>query len=408
MVTRCDIIIIMIRIAQTDFVSPIERSAHDSTIYLDYAATTPTDPEVATAMLPFLTGSGSLGNASSIHRYGREARAAIDEARDSVAQLIHADYSELYFTGSGTESDNLALIGTLTAAPPERNHLVTTAIEHHAVLHSADHLRKRGYEVTIVPVDRDGLVSLEALSEAVTVRTALVSVMHANNEIGTIQPVADIARIAHERGAKFHTDAVQTVGLLPVDVNAISCDLLTLSAHKIYGPKGIGALYIRQGTKVSPTIYGGAQEREKRAGTENVAGIVGFGRAAQLTVQRQATDAATLVVLRDRFIADLHAAIPGLCLNGHPTLRLPNSVNVSIPGVEGPTLLMSLDRLGVAASSGSACSSGSIEPSHVLKAIGLPDALASSGIRFTLGRATTEAELQRTVAILAEIVSRIS
>ncbi len=396
----------MISISQTDSVAPIKNAAEDSTIYLDYAATTPTDPDVAAAMLPFLSGAGSLGNASSIHRYGREARAAIDDARDAVAQLIHADYSELYFTGTGTESDNLALIGALSGATPERNHLVTTAIEHHAVLHTANFLRKQGYEVTIVPVDRDGLISLDSLAEAVTERTALVSVMHANNEIGTIQPIADISRIAHARGAKFHTDAVQTVGLLPVDVNAIGCDLLTLSAHKIYGPKGIGALYIRQGTKVSPTIHGGAQEREKRAGTENVAGIVGFGHAAQLTAQRREADAAKLVVLRDRFIADLCAAIPGLCLNGHPTVRLPNNVNVSISGVEGPTLLMSLDRLGVAASSGSACSSGSIEPSHVLKAIGLPDTLASSGIRFTLGRSTTQAELQRTVAILAQIVSR--
>ncbi|HLK57770.1 MAG TPA: IscS subfamily cysteine desulfurase [Chthonomonadaceae bacterium] len=376
-------------------------------IYLDYAATTPTDPDVAQAMLPYLTGLASYGNASSIHRYGREARAAVDEARDAVAALIHADYAEVYFTGSGTEADNLALIGTLLAAPPERNHLVITSIEHHAILHSAHFLQSKGYEVTTVPVDREGLVSPEDVAAALTDRTALVSVMHANNEIGTIQPIAEIARIAHARGAKFHTDAVQTVGMLPVHVRDLECDLLSLSAHKLYGPKGIGALYIRPGTKVSPILHGGAQEREKRAGTENVAAIVGFGRAAQLTSERKAEDAARLTALRTDFLTQLQAAIPGLRLNGHPTLRLPNNLNVSVEGVEGTTLLMNLDQKGVAASSGSACSSGSIEPSHVLKAIGLPDALASSGVRFTLGRTTTAADLQSVTQIFSEIVNRL-
>jgi len=383
-------------------------SANDLPIYLDHAATTPTDPEVAAAMLPYLGGPASYGNPSSIHRYGRAARAAVDAARDAVAALIQADYSEIYFTGSGTEADNLALIGTMLAAPPERNHLVTTAMEHHAVLHTAHFLQEQGYAVTIVPVDSDGLVSPEAVAEAITDQTALVSVMHANNEIGTIQPIAEIARLAHARGAKFHTDAVQTAGLLPIAVRALDCDLLTLSAHKIYGPKGIGALYIRQGTKVSPILHGGAQEREKRAGTENVAAIVGFGRAAQLTRERRAADAARLTALRDRFLALLRQAVPGLRLNGHPTLRLPNNVNVSVEGAAGATLLMSLDRLGVAASSGSACSSGSIEPSHVLKAIGLPDSLASSGVRFTLGRGTTEAELERAADLFAQAVRRFS
>jgi cysteine desulfurase len=376
-------------------------------MYLDYAATTPTDPEVVAAMLPYLTGAASYGNASSIHRYGREARVAIDAARDAVAALIQADYSEIYFTGSGTEADNLALIGTMLAAPPGRNHLVTTTIEHHAILHTARFLQTLGYEVTLIPVDSQGLICLDRIAEAITDRTALVSVMHANNEIGTVQPIAEIAQLAHARGAKFHTDAVQTVGMLPVEVRELDCDLLSLSAHKIYGPKGVGALMIRQGTKVSPILHGGAQEREKRAGTENVPAIVGFGQAAELAAERREADATRLTMLRDRFLAALREAVPDLRLNGHPTLRLPNNVNVSVEGVSGQALLMNLDRLGVAASSGSACSSGSIEPSHVLAALGLPDALASGGVRFSLGRATTEAELDCTAARFAEIVHRL-
>ena len=379
----------------------------DNTIYLDYAATTPTDPEVFEAMLPYLSGPLAFGNASSIHRAGRAGRAAMDAAREQIARLLNADFAEIYFTGSGTESDNLALIGTLWAAPPERSHLVTTAFEHHAVLHSAHFLQSQKYAVTAVSPDCDGLISPETIAEALTDNTALVSVMHANNEIGTIQPIAEIAKIAHNRGAKFHTDAVQTAALLPLDVRGLDCDLLTLSAHKIYGPKGIGALYIRQGTKVSPLIHGGAQEREKRAGTENVAAIVGFGKAAELTMQRRDADAAQIQVVRDRFLSLLHDQIPGVRLNGHATQRLANNVNVSVEGAEGATLLMNLDRFGVAASSGSACSSGSIEPSHVLKAIGLTDALASSGVRFSLGRHTTQAEIERAATVFAEVTTRL-
>ena len=385
-------------------------NAAELPIYLDHAATTPTDPQVLEAMLPYLSGPGSTGNASSIHRYGREARAAVDEARERVAHLIGADYAELYFTGSGTESDNLALIGTLFAAPPQRNHLVTTSIEHHAVLHSAHFLKTRGYEVTIVGVDSDGLVSPQAVADVITDRTALVSVMHANNEIGTIQPIQEIARIAHERGAKFHTDAVQTAGQLPLDVRELDCDLLTFCAHKMYGPKGIGALYIKPGTKVSPILHGGAQEREKRAGTENVAAIVGFGSAAQILQSRPDANAERerLTLLRDAFLARLRTALPDLRLNGHPMLRLPNNVNVSLGDVEGPTLLMNLDRQGVAAASGAACSSGSIEPSHVLKALGLPDDLAASGVRFTLGKDTTRDELHRAANIFIGIAQRLT
>jgi cysteine desulfurase len=378
-------------------------------IYLDHAATTPTDPQVLEAMLPYLSGPGSYGNASSIHRYGRTARAAVDEARERVAALIGADYAELYFTGSGTESDNLAVIGTLQAAPPQRNHLVTTSIEHHAVLHAAHFLQTQNYEVTVVGVDSDGLVSSQAVADAITDRTALVSVMHANNEIGTLQPIKEIAGIAHARGAKFHTDAVQTAGQVSLDVYELDCDLLTFCAHKMYGPKGVGALYIKPGTKVSPILHGGAQEREKRAGTENVAAIVGFGKAAQLLQSRPNRDAdrEQMTLLRDAFLARLRTALPDLRLNGHPMLRLPNNVNVSVPGVEGPTLLMNLDRHGVAASSGSACSSGSIEPSHVLKAIGLTDDLASSGVRFTLGKDTTPEELSQAADIFISIIQRL-
>lgn len=379
----------------------------DLPIYLDHAATTPLDPAVLDAMLPYLTGTGSYGNASSIHRYGRDARAAVDEAREAIALLIGADYSEIYFTGSGTEADNLALIGTMYAAPVEKNHLVTTAIEHHAVLHAAHFLQTHGYEVTIVGVDENGLVSPQAIADAMTDRTALVSVMHANNEIGTLQPIEQIAPLVHERGVVFHTDAVQTAGLLPIDVKELGCDLLTLCAHKMYGPKGVGALYIRQGTKVAPILHGGAQEREKRAGTENVAAIAGFGHTAKLALANRKQEAQRLTQLRDGFFHLLQSSLPDIRLNGDAALRLPNNVNISVRGVEGPTLLMNLDRKGVAASSGSACSSGSIEPSHVLKAIGLTDELASSGIRFTLGRHTTPEELERAADILTQLVHRL-
>lgn len=383
-------------------------AAHrEHSIYLDYSATTPIDPEVAEAMLPFLSGPLSYGNPSSVHRFGREARAAVDDARDKVAQLVGADYSEVYFTGSGTEADNLALAGAMFAAPADRGHLITTAIEHPAILRTVHFLQSRGYTASILPVSKEGLLDPVAVQEAFSDSTMLISVMHANNEIGAIQPIAEIAARTRERGILFHTDAVQTAGLLDVDFRGLDCDLLSISAHKIYGPKGIGALVIKQGTRISPIIHGGAQEREKRAGTENVAAIVGFGKAAEIARAKRAGDAERLTGMRDRFIGRLQARIPGLRLNGPTAPRLPNNVNVSVPGVEGATLLMNLDRRGVAASSGSACSSGSIEPSHVLKAIGLSDTLASSGIRFSLGRGTTNEELDETVEILGGIVARL-
>lgn len=374
-------------------------------IYLDYAATTPVAPEVAEAMLPYL--SGCFGNPSSIHAFGREARAALDEARDAIAAAIHADYSEIYFTSGGTEADNLALIGAMRAALPERNHLIVSAAEHHAVLHTAKFLQTQGFLVTFLPVDAEGRVEPDALAGAMTDHTALVSILHGNNEIGTIQDISRLARVAHARGALFHTDAVQTFGLLPIHVRGLDCDLLSLSAHKIYGPKGVGALYVKAGTKVSPILFGGTQERERRPGTENVPGVVGFGRAAQLVEELREADFARLTYLRDIFIERLLAVIPDIRLNGPRAGRLPNNVNISIAGVDGAAVLMSLDRAGIAASSGSACSSGSIEPSHVLKAIGLPDDLAASGVRFSLGRDTTEEELEETVETLAQIVRRL-
>ncbi len=375
-------------------------------IYLDHAATTPVDPEVAAAMMPWLTER--FGNPSSIHAAGREARASLDIARDETASALSADYGEITFTSSGTEADNLALIGVMLAAPKERNHLVISAIEHHAVLHAARFLETQGYGVTRVGVDEEGFIDLDALSSAITDRTALVSVMHGNNEIGTIQDISSIAAAAHARGALFHSDAVQTFGSLSLSVREVECDLLTMSAHKLYGPKGVGGLYIRTGVKVSPILFGGTQEREKRAGTENTAAIVGFGKSVELARSRQEQESARIAALRDRFVAALFDSVPDIRLNGpRSEYRLPNNANVSIAGAEGSAILMNLDRAGVAASSGSACSSGSIEPSHVLKAIGLPDSLAAGGIRFSLGRATTAEELDQTVDTLAAIVKRL-
>ncbi len=373
--------------------------------YLDCAASTPCAPEVTQAMLPWLSGLASAGNPSSIHQIGRAARAALDEARDKTARLIHADYSEITFTSSGTEADNLAIFGVMRAAGPTRRHLVTTAIEHHAVLHCAHQLQREGYEVTLIQPDSQGRIAPEAVAEAVTSHTALVSVMHANNEIGTLQEIEEIARIAHGSGALFHTDAVQTAPVLPLNVRTLQCDLLSFCSHKMYGPRGAAALYARPGTAIAPQLVGGAQERERRAGTENVAALAGFGCAAELAAQRQASDAAFIAALRDALHARLAQAVPILSLNGHPQFRLPGILNVYVPEREGATLLMRLDRLGVCASSGSACSSGSLEPSHVLQAIGQPPERARSGIRFSLGRYTTIEEVEYAADKFAEAVS---
>ncbi|MBC8104557.1 MAG: cysteine desulfurase [Cytophagales bacterium] len=378
------------------------------TIYLDYAATTPTDPLVFDAMLPYLGGDG-FGNPSSVHQAGQRVRRAIDQARDTLASEIGAEASEIYFTSGGTEADNTAILGVLLAARMEtgRDHLVTLVTEHHAVLDCAQFAEKTlGFRVTYLPVDREGFVPLESVAEAITDRTALVSVMHGNNEIGTLQPVAGIARLAHERGAYFHTDAVQTFGQMPLAVAALDADLVTLSAHKIYGPKGAGALFVRQGVRWTPWLHGGQQEREKRAGTENAAAIVGFGKAVELLPTWRDSEALRLARLRDDFIAQVLAAVPGAGLNGPAGLRrLPNSTNLSFPGTDSESLLLGLDLAGIAASAGSACASGSIEPSHVLLALGMPSGLVRSALRFSLGRGTTSEQLDRVTTVLRRLVS---
>ncbi len=376
-------------------------------IYLDHAATTPLDPETLKAMLPYMDGTQTYGNASSIHSFGRSARAAMDTAREHVSKLIGADFSEIYFTSGGTESDNLAILGAMHSAPSHKNHLVVSSIEHHAVLHAANYLQKEGCEVTILPCDRSGTTSPEDLKQAIKPNTALVSIMHANNEIGTVQPIEELLAVCRENGVVFHTDAVQTVGQLPVHITTLQVDMLSFSSHKIYGPKGIGALFIRQGTKISPQSFGGSQEREKRAGTENIPAIVGFGKASQLTAERKETDSLSMKVMRTSLRTKLLELVPEIHFNGSQERCLSSILNVSVSGVEGATLLMNLDRMGVAASSGSACSSGSIEPSHVLKAIGLNRELASSGVRFSLGRKTTSEECDQAAQIFARIVSRI-
>lgn len=384
---------------------PVSHSGSNTRrIYLDYSATTPVDPLVREAMLPFL--GEDFGNPSSVHADGQKVRRALDFARDNVAGAIGADNSELFFTSGGTEADNTALMGVMLAARKTgRDHLITTTFEHHAVLDCAEWLGENfGFNVSFVPVGADGLVDPAMLAEYVTDKTALVSVMHANNEIGTIQPIQELAEIAHAKGAYFHSDAVQTFGQLPLDVNALGVDLLTLSSHKIYGPKGIGALYIRQGTKITALLHGGKQEREKRPGTENAIGIVGFGKAAEILPTWRDAEAARLTVLRDVFIAMVQAHFPGVRLNGHPTKRLANNAHFSFPNADGETLLVALDRRGVSASSGSACSSGSIEPSHVLKALGVPRELAQASVRFTLGRKTVESDLRDAVNALVAIL----
>lgn len=377
-------------------------------IYLDYAATTPVDPLVREAMLPFL-GEAAFGNPSSVHAYGQDVRRAIDRARDAVAGAVGCHPSEIYFTSGGTEADNTAVLGVLLANRERgRDQLVTTTIEHHAILDCARFAEKTlGFSVTPVPVDGDGRVDPDAVEAAMTERTALVSVMHANNEIGTIQPIAEIARRVRQRGAYFHADAVQTFGQMPLDVDALGVDLMTISAHKIYGPKGVGALYVRRGTRFTPWLHGGQQEREKRAGTENAAGIVGFGRAAELLPSWREEAAARVMGLRNRFLAAALDAVPDARLNGHPTLRLPNNVNLSFPDADGEALLLNLDMRGIAVSSGSACASGSIEPSHVLLALGLPLPLARAALRFSFGRGTTGEDLETALAALVAAVGDV-
>ena len=375
-------------------------------IYLDYAATTPMRPEVRAAMEPFFSDDG-FGNPSSLHADGQRAKRALDTARDTLAGALGCEFAEVTFTGGGTESDNAAILGVMLANRSRGDHFITTSIEHEAVIETAHFLKTLGFRVSVLPVDALGLVSPQAVADALTNETVLVSVMHANNEVGTIQPVREIADIVHQRGAYLHTDAVQTFGQLPVTVDALGADLLTVSAHKIYGPKGAGALYVRSGIAIEPFMHGGGQERSRRAGTENVAAIAGFAEAVRLLLPERAAEAGRLTALRDHFWSELSRSVPSIVLNGHPESRLPNNLNVSLPGLDAETLLLSLDRAGVSASSGSACTSGSIEPSHVLSAMGLPEPHLKSALRLTLGRGTTREEVDRTVEILAGIAARI-
>ena len=374
-------------------------------IYLDNAATTAVSPEVLTAMLPYFTEC--YGNPSSIHSTGRDAHKAVDAARRQVAAAINADPSEIYFTAGGSESDNWAIKGTAFAKKDKGNHIITTAIEHHAVLHTCQWLEKQGFEVTYLPVDENGLVSVEDVEKAITDKTILISVMAANNEIGTIEPIAEIGALARSRGILFHTDAVQAVGAIPLDVKAMNIDMLSMSGHKFHGPKGIGALYIRKGVRLDTLIAGGAQERGKRAGTENLPGIVGIGKAIEIATRDMEANAARMTRLRDKLIHGILEEIPDVRLNGHPTRRLPNNVNVSVRYIEGEALLLRLDLAGIAGSSGSACTSGSLDPSHVLLAIGLPHEIAHGSLRLTLGTDTTEADIDEVLDKLPGIVKNL-
>jgi cysteine desulfurase len=375
---------------------------HDR-IYLDHNATTPLRTEVLDAMLPYL--GAVFGNPSSIHGYGQEARRAVDKARQQVADLIGARPAEIVFTSGGTEADNLALRGRVSGA--ERPHVVTSAVEHPAVLNTCQDLERHGVEVAYLPVDASGRVAPSALEAALRPSTCLVSVMLANNDVGTLQPIEALAQITAQRGLPLHTDAVQAAGKLPLNVDRLGVDLLSLSSHKIYGPKGSGALYVRQGTHLKPQLTGGEHERGLRAGTENVAAIVGFGEACALAGAELKREAAQLTALRDRLQAGILARIEGAGVNSLEAPRLPNTLNVGIRGLEGEDLLMNLDLLGIAASTGSACSSGTVEPSHVLIAMGLTRVQAASALRFSLGRDNTEQDVDRTLAKLEQVVAAL-
>jgi cysteine desulfurase len=375
-------------------------------VYFDHNATTPPDPAVVSAVVRALTEE--FGNPSSVHHFGQRAKAVLDEARSAVAALIGADTSEIVFTSGGTEADNLALRGAAEALEPSgRRHLIASSIEHEAVLNTVKALSRRGWTVTLLPVGASGIVSPAALEEAVSDRTAVVSVMHANNEVGTVQPIAQLAAIAHARGALFHTDAVQSVAKIPVDVRALGIDLLSLSAHKFNGPKGAGALWIKRGTRMVATMTGGKHERNRRGGTENVPGIAGLGVAAALARQKLAAEGSRIAALRDRLERGVLERVSGTAVNGATAGRVPNTTNISFEGVEAESLLIALDLEGFAVSTGSACSSGTLEPSHVLRAMGLPSHRTQNSLRFSLGAGNTEEQVDALLAKIPAVVEKL-
>ena len=370
---------------------------------MDHSATTATDPAVTEAMLPYF--SEKYGNPSSLYTIGRQARRAIEEARQHVADLIGAKKEEIIFTGSGTESDNLAIKGSVFRNRGKGDHIITSSIEHHAVLHTCKYLEKNGFKVTYLPVSKDGIVNPADVEKAITPQTILITIMHANNEIGTIQPIEEIGKIAKEKQIMFHTDAVQTAGKIPVNVDALGVSMLSISAHKIYGPKGVGVLYLRKGTAIEPQLHGGGHERNIRSSTENVPGIVGFGKASELAKERLPNES-NLTALRDSLIKGI-LEIEDSYLNGHPIKRLPNNANFRFSFIEGESMILNLDMKGVAASTGSACSSTSLEPSHVLMAIGLRPEEAHGSLRLTLGRENTQEDVDYVISVLPDIVKKL-
>ncbi|SHI52715.1 cysteine desulfurase [Geosporobacter subterraneus DSM 17957] len=374
-------------------------------VYLDYSATTPMKQEVLDEMLPYFTEK--FGNPSSIHSFGREAKQAIDLSREQLAKSIGAKADEIFFTGGGSEADNWAIKGIAYANRDKGNHIITTKIEHHAVLHTCEYLEKNGFEVTYLEVDAHGRINIDDLKSAIKDQTILITIMFANNEIGTIQPIKEIGQIAKEKKVIFHVDAVQAFGNIKINVNDLNIDLMSLSAHKVYGPKGIGALYIRKGVKIHSLIHGGAQERRRRAGTENLPGIVGFGKAAALADENLEAHIQHVKVLRDKLIKGIMEKVGYVRLNGHPEHRLPGNANFAFEFIEGESLLLSLDMLGIAGSSGSACTSGSLDPSHVLMALGLSHEIAHGSLRLTIGDFTTEEDIDYVLQELPKVVDRL-
>ncbi len=374
-------------------------------IYLDYAATTPAHPKVVESMTPYF--SEIFGNPSSLHSFGQEAKSAIENSRRKVAALINAKPEEIIFTSGGTESDNFAIKGVAFANQKKGNHIISSRIEHHAVLEPLEFLKNLGFEITLLPVDKYGMVDPAQVEKAITEKTILVSIMHANNEIGTIQPIEEIGKICTNKGVYFHTDAVQTAGAIPIDVEDMNVDLLSISAHKLYGPKGVGCLYVKKGVRIIPFMHGGGQEKNKRGSTENVPGIVGFGVACEIAQTEMDDRIKHLTTLRDKLINELQNRIDNALLNGHPTKRLPNNVSMCFEFVEGESMLLNLDMEGIAASTGSACSSANLEPSHVLLSIGRPHEIAHGSIRFTLGRLTTEEDIDKVIDVFPKIVEKL-